>query len=576
MKIFKINKLVRQKLVHCLLIIAFFMPHTTAYAEEFTTPSGNVLRERLAEFQEIKPRSLIEFQPFRAEKKAFGPNGSTISLLSLNPKFNTWFILEVSSGSQVERYHLELAEPQNTTLTLQGGGTVNLVFGNDSSATLCSPWLGPNDELSEARNTGLPYAPICNRLAFLRNKVRGNRSNREAVAEFLRDNITFGESLVGLIKGSFYEDAYMNSGEVVDGGDAGGIVASLGKAKLSDDPILKTNFGFELDGASEGVAAGSWYAIKEVPGVYASVMQPGMISQEILNTPGANRLDTVERRAEVYLIAFDLSQFKLGYELGTDHPRLGWSPRPAAIIDQRLPGPDGFKKAAPMVRSGMLSPSLTANIAATFSAGFKRDHGAWRSGDKALSRGGHHYGFMQQGVIFSRLQPGLATIFILDDGSIHMRSWRDMDNSLLPRVKFARQNGVPLIEKDVLGENVTSWMGGNWHGSADTELRTLRGGACLKTVDDRQFFIYAYFSTATPSAMARSFQAYECEYAMLLDMNSQEHTYLAIYNHDNGRVFPKHLVRGMSALDSETSDGWPIPRFVSFADNRDFFYLLRK
>ena len=39
---------------------------------------------------------------------------------------------------------------------------------------------------------------------------------------------------------------------------------------------------------------------------------------------------------------------------------------------------------------------------------------------------------------------------------------------------------------------------------------------------------------------------------------------------------PQHLVRGMSALDSETSDGWPIPRFVSFADNRDFFYLLRK
>ena len=53
------------------------MPHTTAYAEEFTTPSGNILRERLAEFQETKPRSLIEFQPFRAEEKAFGPNDST-------------------------------------------------------------------------------------------------------------------------------------------------------------------------------------------------------------------------------------------------------------------------------------------------------------------------------------------------------------------------------------------------------------------------------------------------------------------------------------------------------------------
>jgi len=39
---------------------------------------------------------------------------------------------------------------------------------------------------------------------------------------------------------------------------------------------------------------------------------------------------------------------------------------------------------------------------------------------------------------------------------------------------------------------------------------------------------------------------------------------------------PHHLVQGMAAINGETRDGWPIPRFVSFADNRDFFYLLRK
>ena len=52
---------------------------------------------------------------------------------------------------------------------------------------------------------------------------------------------------------------------------------------------------------------------------------------------------------------------------------------------------------------------------------------------------------------------------------------------LLPRVRFARQNGVPLIDDGVPGDQVTSWLGGNWSGSAEAELRTLRAGACMKT-----------------------------------------------------------------------------------------------
>jgi hypothetical protein len=272
-----------------------------------------------------------------------------------------------------------------------------------------------------------------------------------------------------------------------------------------------------------------------------------------------------------------MSQFELGYELGTDHPRLDWSPRPSgAGKNWNLPGPDGFNNSGPIARTGMLSPALTDRVAATFAGGYKRSHSAWRASDKAFTRHGHHYGFFQQGVMFSRLHPGLSTIFVLDDGSVHMRSWTEADDALLPRLKFARQNGVPLVEDGLPGSMVTSWLGGNWSGSANADLRTLRGGACMKTVGSRQFLIYAYFSTATPSAMARTFQAYECDYAMLLDMNSQDHTYMALYTHEEGRVRPHHLVTGMSAIDSTGRDGWPIARFVGFADNRDFIYLLRK
>jgi hypothetical protein len=98
----------------------------------------------------------------------------------------------------------------------------------------------------------------------------------------------------------------------------------------------------------------------------------------------------------------------------------------------------------------------------------------------------------------------------------------------------------------------------------------------MRTVEGRQFLIYAYFSSATPSAMARTFQAYDCDYAMLLDMNSQEHTYMALYVHDEEGEEDmrwEHLVSGMAEADP---DNGRIARFIQAPDNRDFFYLLRR
>ena len=102
-------------------------------------------------------------------------------------------------------------------------------------------------------------------------------------------------------------------------------------------------------------------------------------------------------------------------------------------------------------------------------------------------------------------------------------------------------------------------------------MRTLRGGACMRTIEGRQFLIYAYFSSATPSGMARTFQAYQCDYAMLLDMNSQELAYMALYTRDGGDLQTRHLVRGMAGADPDGA-----ARFVEAPDNRDFFYLVRR
>jgi hypothetical protein len=231
--------------------------------------------------------------------------------------------------------------------------------------------------------------------------------------------------------------------------------------------------------------------------------------------------------------------------------------------------------------TGMVPPWQTTRTVATFVGGFKRDHGAFKYGAFSQRDNGNHYGFVEEGVVLSTLKPGLATLYVLVDGSVHMRTWTERDNAKLALVRYARQNGVALVERDhdsgesVPGLLVNRWGPGNWSGSSESSLRALRAGLCLTRHDGRSMLIYAYFSTATPSAMARVFQAYDCDYAMLLDMNALVHTYLALYHQDREQTVIEHVVREMTQGDPVLR-GEPVPRFLSTPDNRDFFYLTRR
>ena len=103
----------------------------------------------------------------------------------------------------------------------------------------------------------------------------------------------------------------------------------------------------------------------------------------------------------------------------------------------------------------------------------------------------------------------------------------------------------------------------------------MRAGAALQEFKGKRFFIYAFFWSATPSALARVFQAYRCRYAMLLDMNALEHTYSAIYKRQGPSLYVQHLIQGMSEVDRSVREQY-VPRFFGYSDNRDFFYLLRR
>jgi hypothetical protein len=188
---------------------------------------------------------------------------------------------------------------------------------------------------------------------------------------------------------------------------------------------------------------------------------------------------------------------------------------------------------------------------------------------------------VEQGVVFSKLQQGLSTVFATDDGKVDVRTWTLADNALLEHIRYARQNGVPLIEYDarrglgVPGDSVNLWGPGNWSGSANEDLRTLRAGLCLQQREQRRYLIYGYFSGATPSAMARVFQAYGCLYAMHLDMNALEHTYLALYARRGDAMVVEHLIEDMEVVD-RTARQRLAPRFLAFPDDRDFFYFTRR
>ncbi len=548
------------------------------------------------EYQADVPKSIVELQPFRSTASTvFQMSGDRVvaTLINLNPRVNTWFLLTLrfGSGQRSESYHVENPRPDTQTLALSshGDGVRIAVDGRDME---CALWPdGPASALQEAQHSQLPYAPLCGDRLYLRNAVSGTYTHLERVTNFLRDHVWGGEQIVGFVKQEFFADAFLEKG-AAEG--ASGPAARTASAGAPPPPQIDAMFGqraadpehlgIDVGQGSSGLLLGQWYAVRDIAGMFISVIQP-----EALAAPGprqqsrtVNVVDAVEAAALDYMVAIDLSQFDLGFALGTDHPRVEWSDRVLeSERNPKLPGPDGIGSVAPLVVNGMVNPPTVERAVATFAGGFKREHGAFRYGALALQNHGSHYGFIEQGVIFSKLQPGLATIFVDDTGAVQMKTWASADDAELSHIKFARQNGVPLIEHDEKtatsspGSLVNSWGAGNWSGSSEEHLRTLRAGACLLASGARRFLVYGYFSTATPSAMARVFQAYGCRYAMHLDMNALEHTYFAVYSHKNGSIVVQHLIEGMAEVDRKGGDELA-PRFLSFPDDRDFFYLTRK
>jgi hypothetical protein len=564
-------------------------------------PDPDVLARQATEYEAHRAKTVVELQRFRATESIAIDDGwgraGTATLIDLAPQVNAWYLLELAwDDGERETYHLANTRPTDYLVHLDPAHPHGVVTVTTLDEVPCALWSSEAVlPLREAATSRSPYVLLCDGRLALRIRTPGNRTALEWATDFLRDNVWGGEKITVFVRQTLFKDAFLATSDVEeeapddadqpDGPVDGRPLPALLAEDVAAASVEPVDLGISLADVSDGrLLVGHWYRARNRRGIHVSAIQPGLVAPDILSSyPAiATPLDDVERNALAYLVAFDLKQFDLGFSVGTDHPRVEWSERvPESVRDASLSGPDGIGDIAPLVATGIVPPAVADRVAATFTGGFKRAHGAFRTSDLAFRNQGTHYGFVESGVVLSKLRPGLSTLYVTVDGWVEMTTWSEQDDALLESIAFARQNGLPIVETDPEtgaprpGNQVSRRGVGNWSGSHDKRFRTLRAGACLQETPDARFLIYGYFSSATPSAMARVFQAYQCSYAMLLDINALEHTYLALYRLKDSELTVEHLVTGMNVLD-KVIGGAVLPRFLAFADNRDFFYLVRR
>lgn len=522
---------------------------------------------------------VLAVQPFAQSFSLPHETAGTLRLIDLNAGIHRSFLLERRSadGMLVASVALENSQPsrQRVRLTTEG-----LVVDRGGQRILCGlvtdggqDLFGPADQ---------PYSAYCQGTLWRRATKPGWRTTQESVVQALRDSGSMGESVISFVKATIGRDEYQEKatargGVIQEATETGGDVLPL-PARIGNrrSPVDSERLGIALRGTPRALDLGRWYASASQRGVAASVMAPGATAPDLLASFGSrvNPLDDVEQEALVYLVAFDLSRFELDFRVGSEHPRVGWSNRVDGAKEGG--GPDGFDRLSPLARIGMTPPDDLARLVATFAGGFKREHGAFKGPGLGRTNNGSHYGFVENGVVLSRPHPGLISLIGFADGKTEMRVWQRQDDQMLDRIRFVRQNGTPIIEEGSPHPYVRDWLLGNWSGSAQGALRALRSGLCLQIDGQRQHLIYAYFTTATPSAMARVFQAYGCQTAMHLDMNAPELTYAALYGPAEGGagVRAEHLNRAMAGSDPNSRLGQL--KFATVTDNRDFFAVLRR
>ncbi len=204
-------------------------------------------------------------------------------------------------------------------------------------------------------------------------------------------------------------------------------------------PVITAQLGLALSGTKAGqMTMGLWHPVESLAGVYASAIEPKAISADILKGPGTvNPLDSVERGATDYLVAFDLS---LSSSASRSAPIIrgstGRRARPPRCASRGLPGPDGVGRPKPLVtaRHGQPRP-VPSRTVATFTGGFKRQHGAFKFGPIWHRQPRQPLRLHRTGRDLQQAAAGPVDPLRADRRHrSSMKTWTEADNALLPRI----------------------------------------------------------------------------------------------------------------------------------------------
>ncbi len=493
---------------------------------------------------------VMGLQPFQKTERMVASTGDEITLTNINPMVGAWYVLSRKTAGRQTDLHLEVAalagDPMKRPklslyadgleITFEHGATRRYPLWSGQimdASTEPAAYGGPQDILSPAYHFDAPLSAICDGLVYVRSQKGGSATRVEIATDLLRET-RLGEWLVAtakpylIAKPEFGEDHRAAIYEKPNVPDDTAPTNAQVDPKCSDLFLSTSNIGIATDAPDRRYYYGRWYKALHHPGIFVSVMKPSVAEKKILESypervARIGRHDKKERESEalVYLLAYDVGRFRFGYSLGADHPKLDWSFR-AEKARKTCSGPDGFDSKKPLATVGVVPPYYEPYIVGTFAGGFKREHSAFRTGPLSKVNNGSHFGFMEEGTVFSRLLPGLATAAIGRDGSIDLFTWPNDAGDLLSRLAHARQNCLPLVQGidadgiSVPGIYLNDWGAGSWSGDQNGDFVTLRAGLAIQEHAGRRFLLFGYFTAATPNAMARVFQAYGCRYGMLL------------------------------------------------------------
>lgn len=489
----------------------------------------------------------------------------TITLTSLNKYINKWFILSLEGKTNLD-LHIQNRYPK-TPLTLTKSGISFFAEEREFTPYHCNLWNESSlkNLRGKIKNFKETYLPICDGRLYVRMKRSANTqlSLTESATKMLRKT-EFGEKFINTFKpylvsmmsespsdGEYIENVEHKSINLVDA-PLEPKMTQNDNMKYDDDHFV----GIKLESEQKAIEYGKWYETKMHAGIYIGLFKPGLIHPEVIKVDKhkANPITADEKKMRVYMTAYDLGMYAPEYTVGTEEPK--------------VTNPEFKDKLVPI---GSIPPYELGQSVGVFIGGFKTRHGKINRGPNK----GKTYGFIEKGVELAKMSSGLATAYLKHDGSFGIDKWpenKGMQDKLSREVLAARQNGVMLIDNYKIGDYVNNWGQGNWSGSAERSLKTMRSGICIQEKGEKRFLLFMAFTAATPSTMAQTMQAFDCKTAMHLDMNAYMYMHNAIYSYEPGKGYEvEYLNQHMKYPKSIKRH-----RYIMDNNRRDFFYLKRR